>query len=107
MRKPMKWVICEHCNGNAKVENPAFSNGFTSSEWADMDQDGRDSYMRGDYDVRCEPCSATGKVLVPDVSRMTFAQKREYVIERRERAEEAADLRAMHRETEAERRFGC
>ncbi|MFM0608664.1 hypothetical protein PQR05_29460 [Paraburkholderia sediminicola] len=106
MRK-MKWVICGHCNGNEKVENPAFSNGFTSSEWADMDQDGRDAYMRGDYDVRCEPCKGSGKVQVPDVSQMNFGEKREYVLELRERAAEARDLREMRREMEAERRMGC
>jgi RecJ-like exonuclease len=105
--QPKKWVICEHCEGNGKVENPAFSNGFTSSEWADMDQDAQDGYMRGDYDVRCNPCGGSGKVQVPDVSRMTFGQKRAYVLELREREEEAADLRDMHREMEAERRFGC
>ena len=107
MRKPMKWVICSHCNGNAKVEHPAFSNGITSSEWAEWDQDERESYFAGHYDVRCEPCGATGKVEVPDVSRMTFAQKREYVRELRIEREDAADRRAMDREMAAERAFGC
>jgi RecJ-like exonuclease len=104
---PQKWIICGCCSGNGRVENQAFSNGFSSSEWADMDQDGRDAYMRGDYDVTCDPCRGSGKVQVPDASRMTFAQKREYVLELREAREEAADLADMRREEAAERRMGC
>lgn len=103
----MMWVICDECEGNGKVDHPAFSNGITSSEWSEMDQDGRDSYMRGDYDVKCDPCKGAGKVRVPDVARMTFAEKRAFVLQRREADEEADDLRAMHAEMEAERRFGC
>jgi hypothetical protein len=103
----MKWVICWHCEGHCKVENPAFSNGFTSSEWAEMDDDGRDAYMRGDYDVTCDPCRGTGKVQVPNVAAMTFAEKRVLAHERREQRAEAEAERAIRAEVAAERRMGC
>jgi hypothetical protein len=34
-----KWIICPCCDGESTVDNPAFSNGFTSSEWHDMHVD--------------------------------------------------------------------
>ena len=87
--KKLKWIICNSCEGNAKVENPAFANGFTSSEWHDMHVDEQDSYMAGEYDVACEDCSGLGRVQVPNVAAMTFGEKRQYVIELREAREEA------------------
>jgi RecJ-like exonuclease len=103
----LKWVICWECQGNCKVDNPAFSNGFTSSEWAEMDHDDQDTYMRGGYDVPCEPCSGTGKVQVPDVAAMTFGEKRLLVLERRDQRADAAAARAIRAEVAAERRMGC
>lgn len=96
-----RWAICGDCEGHGKVSHPAFSNGFTSSEWADMEHDERDSYMRGDYDVRCDCCKGSGKVKVPDVSRMSWPEKRELVRQRQhnrimaELARESAAERAM------------
>ena len=70
---------------------------------ADWTYEERDSYFAGHYDVRCDECDATGKVRVPDVERMTFAQKREWARGERERRENAADMRALAREQAAER----
>lgn len=36
MNAKYQWAICECCEGEGRVENPAFSNGITSSEWAEM-----------------------------------------------------------------------
>lgn len=103
----MKWIICPCCEGNGQVEHSAFSNGFTSSEWADMHEDEQDTYLSGGYDVRCDECSGTGKVQVPDVARMTFAEKRLLVIERQEARDDARFTRELHAEWAAERAFGC
>lgn len=102
-----KWIICDCCAGSGKVDHPAFDNGITSSEWADMDQDGRDSYMAGDYDVPCAECSGSGKVQVPDVAAMTFSEKREYIKASREAQQEARWNAEFEAECEAERRMGC
>ena len=81
---PTKWAICACCEGNGTVTNPAFSNGFTSEQWADMrlefddagEESAADKYLRGDMDVVCRDCKGAGKLRVPDVSRMTYEQKR-------------------------------
>lgn len=88
-----KWIICPCCNGNGRVENSAFSNGFTSTEWAEMahDFDNQDEtnaqqhYLRGDYDQACEDCEQSGKLRVPDVYSMTFAEKRVFAAVRRDK----------------------
>lgn len=104
---PTRWAICHCCEGNGRVENPAFSNGFTSDEWAEWDPDEREQYMRGDYDVPCQQCRASGKVRVPDVARMTFAQKRQIAAVRREERQQAEWARESAAEYAAERRMGA
>lgn len=105
--KKLKWVICNCCEGNGKVENPAFSNGFTSSEWREMHVDEQTNYMAGDYDVQCQACQALGRVQVPNVAAMTFSEKRLLVIERRSAYEQARLNAELDAEWSAERRFGC
>jgi RecJ-like exonuclease len=106
MRKT-KWIICTCCEGHGKVDNPAFSNGFTSSEWGEMTHDEQVAYKSGEYDVDCEECSGAGKVEVPNIEALTFAEKRQLVRDR----SVAREARAWHREmaemTRAEREFGC
>ncbi|UNH29089.1 hypothetical protein MNY64_16195 (plasmid) [Moellerella wisconsensis] len=79
------WEICGCCEGHGKVDNPAFSEGFTGSEWNELDNE----FRKGTYDVQCRNCKGSGKVKVPDVSRMTFAEKRVLVAQRREAREDA------------------
>ncbi|QLG96601.1 hypothetical protein HZF02_32235 (plasmid) [Pseudomonas yamanorum] len=105
--KKLKWVICNCCEGNGKVENPAFSNGFTSSEWHDMHEDEQANYMAGDYDVHCQDCNGLGRLQVPHVALMTFAEKRLLVSERRTAREDAYINAELDAELAAERAFGC
>jgi len=102
-----KWVICDSCHGEGSVENPAFENGFTSSEWSEMHSEEQSAYMAGDYNVNCEECKGSGKVQHPDISAMTFGEKRQFIIETREKEEEFRIDQEISREMEAERRFGC
>lgn len=107
LRLKFKWEICGCCRGSGGVDHPAFSNGITSSEWADMSSDEQNSYMRGDYDVLCDPCKGSGKVKVPDVSLMTFAERR-VMARHRQVLRVAAELeRQFAAEAAAERRMGC
>jgi RecJ-like exonuclease len=99
---PAKYALCDTCEGSGMMENPAFSNGFTSSEWAEMDADSRDTYMQGGYDVPCDCCGGKRVVLVVDEQRLTFGHRRALVFKRqmdraaREvRAEAAAERRAF------------
>ena len=84
---PTCWAICECCDGNGHVENPSFSNGFTSSEFFELfdDEESREAYFNGVYDVVCNDCEGVGKVRVLDSrSKLTFSQKRILVEYRRE-----------------------
>lgn len=83
MRK-FKFIICDMCEGFGKVDNPAFSQGFTSSEWSDLEQEQRDTYLSGSYDVTCSCCKGSGKVQVPNMEVLTFAEKRQLARDRRE-----------------------
>ncbi|QWA09825.1 hypothetical protein GTU79_21325 [Sodalis ligni] len=101
--KKFKWVICECCEGSGKVDNPAFSNGITSSEWAEWGEEDHLNYIGGFYDVCCPSCRGSGKRQVPIVSALSFAEKRELVQQRRDNRElaECDRIHAM------ERMLGC
>jgi hypothetical protein len=64
-----KWEICSRCRGDGTHDHPAFSNGLGYDDFygPDADPDFREQYMRGHYDVPCEECNGSGKVLVPDL----------------------------------------
>lgn len=65
---PAKWDICNRCNGEGHHTNPNIDgNGITAEEWdRDWDEEEREMYMSGGYDVRCEANCEGGKVIVPD-----------------------------------------
>lgn len=95
---PHRWEICEQCEGHGG--SSAHLGAFTSSEWAEQDDDFKRDYLRGDYDRPCGHCGGTGKIQVPDVTRCTFAQKRELVELRqaaRHKAEADAEARYWRR----------
>lgn len=93
------WVICERCSGHGRVDNPAFSNGITSSEWDEWGEEDRQSYLGGAYDVRCAECDGSGKVQQPIIANLTFAEKRELVEQRRAARWRAESRREQERES--------
>jgi hypothetical protein len=104
---PARFEVCPTCEGSGTVDHPAFSNGITGSEWAEWDQDEREDYLRGRYDVPCGQCNGQRVVEVPDVARCDYATKRELAQARRAlRAQAEADA-YIRAEEAAERRFGC
>lgn len=95
-----RWAICDCCDGSGTRGNPAFSNGITSSEWAEWDEDDRDDYMAGRYDVACGDCGGSGKVKQPIPGRLDFSQLRILAEQRRDeriQAESDRDYRAEQR----------
>jgi hypothetical protein len=95
---PTRFELCPRCEGRGTHDHPAFDNGITADEWngPDWDDESREYYMRGDYDVQCTQCSGLRVVEVPDVRRCTFAQKRLLVADRRARRELARDYASEH-----------
>lgn len=79
-----KWAICPGCEGHGKCGNPAFMNGLSSSEWADMEPNEQAVDLGVVFDTTCHDCGGSGKVKLADVSKMNYAQKRELVRYRRE-----------------------
>ena len=64
---PFLWEVCETCNGKGSHVNPSIdSHGITSSEWAEWDEDEREGYFRGRYDVTCYECNGLRVVPEPD-----------------------------------------
>lgn len=68
---PAKYEICERCRGKGTHTNPSIDgNGITSSEWAEWDDDEREGYLTGRYDVRCEEGCDNGKAMVIDFEKL-------------------------------------
>lgn len=65
---PAKYEVCPRCRGKGTHCNPNIDgNGITADEWErDWDEDSREAYVRGDYDVTCTTCGGQRVVLVPD-----------------------------------------
>ncbi|MFN9470905.1 hypothetical protein [Acidovorax sp.] len=100
--KKKRWVICCNCEGDGRTDHPAFANGFTSSEWEELESEAQAEYLQGTYDVACKDCSGSGKVLVPNISALSFAERRALVRQRQKErgthayaAEAAAERRAL------------
>jgi len=54
---PGKFEVCSRCQGHGTHCNPNIDgNGITSSEWAEWDEESREMYLSGGYDVTCEAC---------------------------------------------------
>lgn len=64
------YEVCTTCRGKGTHTNKNIDgNGITSSEWAEWDEDERQTYMSGGYDVRCEECEGNkvvAFVVLPD-----------------------------------------
>jgi hypothetical protein len=77
-RLPARYVVCSQCEGRGTHDHPAFSNGITSDEWhgPDWDDESRESYLRGDYDVPCTTCDGKRVVLEADEERFTPEQRK-------------------------------
>lgn len=59
------WMICEACQGEGQHSNPSIDgNGISTSSEIWADDDFRESYMSGAYDISCSFCNGSGKMLV-------------------------------------------
>lgn len=96
MQLPTKLEICPRCDGRGSHDHEAFANGITGDDWngPDWDDESRDAYMRGAYDVPCSVCNGERVVPVLDRARCNAAQIKLYDEYEREEAEDRAISRA-------------
>lgn len=82
-----KMEVCSRCEGVGHHTNPSIDgNGITSSEWAEWDEDDRETYMRGGYDITCTVCRGANVVAAPDFAKWSFGEKRAYLRHQRDEA---------------------
>lgn len=93
---PAHWEICDRCDGDGK--SSAHLGSFTREDF-DEDPDFMEDYMDGQYDITCEACKGSGKVLEIDEERCTTDEQKA-ALQRMQ--EEAEYRRESFRERKAE-----
>jgi hypothetical protein len=104
---PAVWEICDNCLGDGKTDPLAFAGGFTRA--ALDEEEFRERYFAGAFDVTCEHCNGRGSIKEPDMDRIesdpSLARRFAFVCERaRSDARGFAEIDAAHA---AERRAGA
>ena len=68
---PARYQVCSRCEGSGSHVNPAIDgNGIAADDFygPDWDDESREAYLTGRYDVRCEVCKGQRVVAVLDTS---------------------------------------
>lgn len=70
---PAKYEVCSTCDGKGSHVNPSIdSHGIGAEEWdRDWDEDDREAYFDGRYDVPCAECHGARVAPVLDEDRCT------------------------------------
>ncbi|ODM71725.1 hypothetical protein [Bradyrhizobium elkanii] len=100
---PFRWAICQNCEGHATDRGASVEcdgGGFTSSEWAEQDDDFKQNYLNGVYDRPCTVCDGLGRVKEPELDALEPDELAAY----EQSLRDDADYRALCR---AEARMGA
>lgn len=64
---PARFDVCQTCGGFGKYVNPSIdAHGIGAEEWAtEWDEEERERYMSGAYDIECASCEGRRVVPVP------------------------------------------
>jgi len=93
--------LCPQCDGDGTMVNPAIDGNGLSQEDFDQDPDFRESYMRGDYDVKCDCCDGlkfVAEPLIDDLPENIRADYfRKFDADRRFEAEQRRHARDLER----------
>lgn len=102
-RLPCRMEVCGGCGGRGSYVSPGIdAHGVGADEWADCDEDEREGYLGGRYDVACEECRGQRLVPVPEepsacssaAHKAAWAAYREWADDEHDyRAERAAEIR--------------
>ncbi len=104
---PARWAICPACEGCATDRGRSVEcdgGGFTSSEWAEQDDDFKEDYLAGRYDRPCEPCKGLGRVQVIERDEVRGWRMKLLLRAYDAQVRDNYDIDAMHA---AERRMGA
>lgn len=65
---PARYEVCSRCNGRGSHDPESWSDGFTESEFSETfpEEEDRDAYFSGAYDVQCTVCNGKRVELVVD-----------------------------------------
>jgi len=93
---PAEYVICSQCRGTGghSLRFGAITQSDRDEHW---DEDSFESYMRGDYDEKCEPCDGTGKVLIVDRDACRTDEQKAALAKMDRDREIDAEIEAEHR----------
>lgn len=70
---------CEGCCTDRGASVECDGGGFTSSEWAEQDDDFREGYLAGRFDQPCTTCSTSpGRIRVPDLTALSAEDRALY-----------------------------
>jgi hypothetical protein len=76
---PACYTVCPRCHGNGKHVNPSIDgHGISGDDECWDDDDFREMYFGGGYDVTCEECDGVRVVLVVDEDRASAEQLAHY-----------------------------
>jgi hypothetical protein len=93
--------ICHRCDGEGVHTNPSIDgNGISTDDEIWQDEDFRDDYMTGAYDILCEICGGNKVIKVVDRDRCDPAKLAQFDREQEE-------IWAMDAMDAAERAAGC
>ena len=87
---PVHYEVCPRCEGKGKHMNPGIdSHGITGEEWErDWDDESREAYFSGGYDVKCEECRGKRVVSVVDLDALEPDLRKKYRAHLRDEADE-------------------
>lgn len=71
--------LCPQCEGDGTMVNPAIDGNGLSAEDFDQDPDFRESYMRGDYDVKCDCCDGLKYISEPLIDELPENIREDYL----------------------------
>ncbi len=99
---PAKYEVCYRCEGEGKHVNPNVDgHGISSEEWErDWDEEEREAYFTGRYDVECEECKGHRVIAVVDETLLRETQKVEYQLYKDFKEQEAHYAYESKRERE-------
>ena len=94
---PSDTVVCPRCRGRGSHVSPAIDgDGFTGEEWAMMDEDFKESYWNGNFDVICSVCNGL-RVTAKIATNQLNAEQWELLHEQERNEADMADMIAAQK----------